>query len=333
MTTATRQGLAALGICMAATFWMNTASADDPQRAEALFVEARGKMNDGDYASACPKLAESQRLDPTVGTVLNLALCYKHLGKTASAWTAYREAEVAAERASQPRRQDLARAEADALEPELHRVSITLTEPPDGLVVTIDGKPVPADKLATALPVDPGQHVVEARASGYETARRSFTSEVGTTALSIPQLVATEPQPVTPQPGKQASSSASPVLPATEPDQAPTLTGLRIGALAVGVVGLGGLVVGGVFATIRSSRLSDAEPVCSQREVCSPRGVELHDDAATAGTVSVIGFAAGGAALVGATTMWLLGGGGSGDEVATSPVFVSPSGAGVRLRW
>lgn len=62
------------------------ASADEPPdavRASALFAEGRQLMAAGDYASACPKLAESQALDPAADTALDLGICYQKASQAA----------------------------------------------------------------------------------------------------------------------------------------------------------------------------------------------------------------------------------------------------------
>ena len=53
----------------------------DPAAADALFRSAREAFARGDYATACPRFAESQRLAPAVGTLLNLSACEEKLGK------------------------------------------------------------------------------------------------------------------------------------------------------------------------------------------------------------------------------------------------------------
>src|SRR6476619_3478469 len=69
-----------------------TASAGDKALAESLFDAGRQLMQAGDFQQACPKFAESQRQDPSPGTLINLAKCYEGLGRTASAWADDKEA-------------------------------------------------------------------------------------------------------------------------------------------------------------------------------------------------------------------------------------------------
>ena len=63
-----------------------------PTDAEVLFDQGRKLMGQQRYEEAAHKLEQSESLDPGVGTLLNLADCYVHLGRTASAWATYRSA-------------------------------------------------------------------------------------------------------------------------------------------------------------------------------------------------------------------------------------------------
>ena len=59
--------------------------ADPVTMAEALFQQGKQLLERGDAHAACPKLAESLRLDRATGTLLALAMCHEVEGRLASA--------------------------------------------------------------------------------------------------------------------------------------------------------------------------------------------------------------------------------------------------------
>src|SRR5262249_6130177 len=85
-------------------------SGEDVAAAQALFEDGKRLMQARNYEEACPKLVESQRLDPGGGTLLAIGLCHEGQGRTATAWADFN---VALTEARKDRRADR---EAAALE-------------------------------------------------------------------------------------------------------------------------------------------------------------------------------------------------------------------------
>jgi hypothetical protein len=133
-------------------------------RARALFAEGRTLAARGDYAAACQRFEASYRIDPGIGTNFNLADCLEHIGRTASAWARFVEVETATHLAGQVRREEVARARAAALEPRLSRLEIQVAPSTVGIVIHRDGALVPAEKWGVVVPVDPGDHTIDASA-------------------------------------------------------------------------------------------------------------------------------------------------------------------------
>ncbi len=75
----------AAGLALSGTAFAQSNAA----RAEALFQEGKTLLASKAFTEACPKLAESQRLDPADGTLMALAYCHEGEGKLAAAWTEY----------------------------------------------------------------------------------------------------------------------------------------------------------------------------------------------------------------------------------------------------
>ena len=147
------------------------AQASDPQEqqlAQALFDEGRRLMDANRYGDACPKLAESQRLDPGGGTLLNLAICHEKEGKLATAKNDFDEALILSTRDGRKDRQKIAREHLAAIEATVPRITVVVAPPSelDGLEVKLDGLVLRRAAWGVATPVDPGSHVVEATATG-----------------------------------------------------------------------------------------------------------------------------------------------------------------------
>ncbi len=147
---------------------LSWAGAQEQAAAEALFQDARQLMQDGKFAEACPKLVDSNKLDPAVGTLLYLGECYEKNGQTASAWATFQVAAESAHKASQPERARVASDRASALLAKLSKITITVAAQARtaGLEVKRDGTDVGEATWGVGVPVDPGEHVIVAKAPG-----------------------------------------------------------------------------------------------------------------------------------------------------------------------
>ncbi|MEP7119613.1 MAG: hypothetical protein ABJE95_01840 [Byssovorax sp.] len=154
-------------LVLSSMFGAISASADE-SRAEQVFKEGRALMIAGRFAEACPKLEESQRLEPKGGTQLNVAACHERLGKIATAWAEFHDAVVAARTDGHAERERLAQQRVDALEPRLPWLTITVAEGAAGrdLTIEIDGAAILPVAIGKDMPVDPGEHRISATLAG-----------------------------------------------------------------------------------------------------------------------------------------------------------------------
>jgi serine/threonine-protein kinase len=276
---------------------------DKAAAAEVLFEEAKRLASEGDHARACPKLEESQRLDPGLGTLYRLADCYEHVGRTASAWAAFREVAAAAKNAGQLARADDAKKRADVLETTLARCEIRVAAPDTpGLVVTRGSTEVGRGQWSVLVPVDPGEVTVQASAPGRKTQTLSVRVVAGaTTRLDVPALEIL-PAPVAaaaPTGDRAAASLRTPPL--DERSTWGTPHTLALVAAAAGVVGVG---VGSAFGLVSLARKGDADAHCDAANTCDAAGLQLRRDAISAGNLSTVGFAVGGVLLAGGAVLW-----------------------------
>jgi hypothetical protein len=281
-------------------------ASSDKAAADALFKQARALMLEGKYADACPKFAESQRLDAGLGTMLRLADCYEKLGRTASAWSTFRAAADLAGRTKDPR-EVVARRHAKELEPKLPSLVITLAPNADvpNLEVQRDGERVASTALGSPSYVDPGTHVVFAHAPGKKPWTRQITATAtsGATKVEIPVLDV-DPATVTASPAPPPTTTTARSTQAEPPPPASN-TQRTIGLVVAGV-GVGGVALGSFFGLSAKSSLdaSNADGHCRPDNHCDAVGKEHRDDFERNATLSTIFFIAGGVALAGGAVLY-----------------------------
>jgi hypothetical protein len=287
--------LAALGASAPAL-----AQTRDPAAAEALFRQGRQAVEAQNYATACPKFAESQRLDPAVGTLMNWAACEEKLGKLASAWQRWREAIDALP--PKDDRQTYAQQRVTEIEKRLPKLAVTLSGDSSAKVFRDEVELGPAS-LGVPLPVDPGEHVVVVRLPGHAAQRMT---------VSVAEAESKKIE-VSPGPAEDTSVKVSP--------KGKTTKTLGFVAIGVGALGIGGgiatgLMINSARTTVRSSCVDKA---------CDQAGLDAASRGKTLVPINIAAWAIGGLGLgAGAYLLITSSSGGSTTAVGASPL---PGGA------
>lgn len=289
---------------------------DSKVAAQALFDEAIKLMKDGGFAQACPKLAESHKLDPAVGTLLYLAECYEHNGQFASAWATFLSAESAARKSGHAEREKTARERAAILEPRVSRVMVVVPEEATvaGLQVTRNGVALGSAAWGVGIPVDPGEYTIEATAPGKKTWRRPVIVAANGSTLKV----------VVPALDDDGSAIAPPVQSAAQPGAPPPVVEAsrtesasgqrRVGSTeaserggvqrtlgtVTGILGATGLAVGAVMGVRAQAKDDQAmRDYCTRGTPteCDQAGLDLKEEAKSSAKLANIGFFAGGGLL------------------------------------
>ncbi len=269
-----------------------TPSPQEIATAEVLFQDAKKLMAAGKYAQACPKLVESQKLDPGGGTLVTLALCHEAEGKTASAWAEFGEALTLALKDGRVDRATVAREHAARLEPRLSRLTIRVP----AAVADLEGVEILQDAVAlgravwgTALPVDPGEHLIEARARGKKTSTRIILVAPDGDRQAI-EVAPLENDPARTTPSDVAMEGAP---------KAPVETGAarRTAGWVTGAAGVALLGTASYFGLQAISDHDRAKRLCPASTCADIEGVNLNESSRTEADVATVGFALGGVAL------------------------------------
>ena len=289
--------------------------------AQALFEDGLQLMGAKRYTEACPKLEESERLDPALGTRFRLSECDEAIGRLASAWAGFLEVADLAHTAGQTDRETVARARAAALQPKLSRVKVEVMQPDTpGLEVAHESVIVGRGQWGTPVPIDPGTYTVTATAPGKRPWRGSVTiAEDGSTArLLVPALDDAPAETV--QTVIPLTVGAAPA--ATPLDAHPGRTTRIVGFTSIGA-GAAGVIASGVMGLVAKGNYDGAGLHCAAT-TCDASGKATTDGARSLANAATAVFVVGAVAAVGGVVLVLAAPSGARGSSASATLGIGP---------
>lgn len=314
------------------------AHADDRSAAR-LYNEGWQLYKDKQYAEACPLLERSLAASPMIRTRGALAQCYEASGKYASAYNTWRAVAEQAAGAGAVEAATLKRAveKTEQLVARITRIVFEPADTPTGLQVWLDGQLLAASELNVPVPVDPGEHTIEAKAPERVDWKSTFeiaATEAGATRhLPIEPLAPIQPVHVDTPPPPVVEKPPPPPPPVVQ--KPPPTPPLKYAAVASAGAGLVAAAVGTIYAFVARSNWHDAKALgCDGNGVCrTQKGVDLVNNAGSKATIGTISLVAGVALIGGGGAMWFLAPSPGKPEPAVTPdVSVGRGGVHISLR-
>jgi tetratricopeptide (TPR) repeat protein len=266
------------------SLWTSIAGAEGDDRqayADYLFREGVRLMKNNDCAAAIPKLLSSYRLDPASASLINIGTCYAKMGRTASAWRAYRKAAGLADAEKDAALQAQALEAISVLDPTLTKLKLVTLGKTRPLSLTLNGEPLAAEDgmPGVPIPLDPGENVIEAFEPGHESWRRTVSArEPGTLiVIDVPELARAQ----------SADNSAR----------------WRTTGIVVGGIGIASLATGLAFGLSAKQTYDDSAADCDDK-YCNARGHVLRARALDRAAVSTVAVGLGVLATAAGVAIW-----------------------------
>lgn len=292
--------MAALSFVVASTSYASPTqpSAEEKAGARAAAVQGNTAFMNQDYERAIELFSRAQSLVDAPPHLLMIARSQVALGRLVAARETYLLIERSTLANDAPAAfkaaQTSAKAELAELGPRIPSIDLRVSHPEArDLIVTMDGKPVPAALVGMRRPIDPGDYVFQARARGWASAKTPVTLSEGERLSVTLDLSPVDDTASTLDTGNEGDTKPSPSSGA----------GQRIAGYSTLGVGAAGLIVGGVFLGLSIGQQNEADSAydaCSAAR-CTKNSEEgkaiqaLDDGAASKRTVAVVSFVVGGA--------------------------------------
>lgn len=291
-----------------------TAHADKRDRADALFRQGKKHMADKRYADACEAFENSQKLDPGIGTQLNIAKCYEDWGKLGRAYVAYQSAERMAKDANDERAPKI-RELLEALRPSVPHLTVRVPDDaPRDLEVTLDSRKI--DQFNESFVVDPGPHTVQWWVKGSEKKTKIVPIDRGGDS----EITLDIPTPI----GESDTGAGTPLDTKREPETSAPGRMQRTLGIALGGTGLVAIGMSSYLTLTARSDYNDAlDTHCGgMKDACDMTGLEITRDARSTANKATIVFFVGAALVGGGAALYFL----APDGPAT-PAESRPAGA------
>ncbi len=299
-----------IGCALLALATPASAEAGHSARAEALTEQGRKLFDAGKFDAACAKFEASETTENATGTLLSLGDCYERIGRNASAWHAYQEAQAVAHAKNDGEREQLAVRRVAALEPKLTRVVFVVppTSRVPGLTLQLGQNTIPAQAWGTVIPVDKGVQHITASAKGHSAWQIDLPVEQGDAReyrVTVPTL-----------------------SPVSGPAQNNRRRNMRTAGFVTGGVGVAGVGAAAIFSVL--SRNPEEANSCNRGAIqCAPTATAGHTSYSNAAALSL---AVGGTLLATGVTLLVLAPAPDNKEAHALRIAAHPTGSGGRLQ-
>ena len=285
----------------------------DRATARQLGGEGQEALDKKDFKTAEDRFRRADQLFHAPTLALGLARAYAANGKFVEAQETYnrivREGVPTGAPAAFQNAVDAARVEVGTVSPKIGTVVINVTGA-DSPKITLDDQPFPTAALGVKRAVNPGAHVLRATADGFRPAEQRFNvTEAGASTATL----ALEKDPNAPVAGAGAVPVTGPAVVAPAPTPGvgtfspPESSGGGSSVKTIGLVLMGvggaGLVVGGITGVMAMGKHSDLAKNCPDAKCTSDRQSDV-DSYKSLGTISTIGFIAGGVLAAGGAVLF-----------------------------
>jgi hypothetical protein len=195
--------------------------------------------------------------------------------------------------------------------------------------VIMDSEPIAERLEGIALSIDPGEHAFTFEASGQPSVQQRFVIREGEKDRRQRVVIGA---PV--EPAVAATPDAAPGTPAVVETSGRTPLGSqRIAAIAAAGAGVVGVALGAVFGLQAISKHHDAAQACPDRQCPDQHGVDLWNDAVSAGNVSTVAFIVGAAGLAGGAILWFTARPAASEAAPATTVGIGPGSLVLRGTW